>query len=1100
MSDSRSMQAYLKIDTKTHTSIIHSLIPTSNGKYLISAAYDQVIRVWDMTTFKETRKILGQIGPGQIGQVKGLALTPDDHYLVVNVNMSAEGEASHAVMRFYDLQNGNLKSVFEHGGSISSMDISKDGRLLVLGDIDRKVIEVFDFNDLSSGKNTSPVQSITQSLQPSGVRIFESEGDYQILSGNWDLHRNDHTLSVTSLKTQKVNEIRLPRLGAPQYFAISDRQIAVSGHHEKSIWILDHELKPIREIQSIPHPARLAYSPDNSRLLAGAKNSTHNDPIQCCIYDASTDYRMVTHYSGHDANAIAVAFLDDATAITAGGSNFDIHFWNALNGELHKSIDGCGQIIYATGWGENQRLGFGNQQAYKMDQNNFAPLQHIFDLSNFSIRSMSEADAPAFQRVVDHRETGSDSEQYLQIFPERGINLYLMPDDDCITYFKEPGWYYAEVFGFTPDGSVITGSRSGELRFYPSGDGFLKGPVYLNGHSDTIWDFAIQGDWLVSGGADQCLRLWYLPDLARATAENPIYPTLNLFISNNGEWVVWSQSGYYHASMRGDQHIGFHVSQGDNQEALFYPSDRFIKELFKPALIRAILETGSEQRGMAKCGTHMVTIESILPPVIELNSPARMSYDRPDAELQFEVRPASSAVKRIWILNNDQVAWKNDGEDISTGGQFKIPITLSSGENQIKILAESETAKSIPALAVWEYSPRSDAGWIVEPVSFGTPGIEQETDGTEATVNLLPESLTLNFGIARTPGQIIKIEVTRDGEPVWQHGGKPAARKGRYRVRVPVEAETHQVEVWDKSSESPRQLLELKVHQEPVIKTRVGRGTSRASQAAGMQTAEASQPAELPDLFVLAVGVSKIKNRYPEQDFDNLDYAHQDAEAIVRAFRTQEGKLYRKVKTRLLKNQGATKENVLAAIQWLKAEIQKRQTEKLAANNHLPDLAVIFLAGHGVDYNGEFYFWTHELDLANIAATGIRLMDLGTQITGLPTELIFLTDTCRSGMVGRDLIRNIDPEVLAKLLISINERAQYILSATERDTLSFEDSLYKHGYFTQGILDGFDSMPSVTALQLADYVQERVRELSDGDQIPTVRTYGEIYRRTIYHK
>ncbi len=225
-----------------------------------------------------------------------------------------------------------------------------------------------------------------------------------------------------------------------------------------------------------------------------------------------------------------------------------------------------------------------------------------------------------------------------------------------------------------------------------------------------------------------------------------------------------------------------------------------------------------------------------------------------------------------------------------------------------------------------------------------------------------------------------------------------------------------------------------------------------------------------------------------------------DAAAIVEKFKTQEHKLYNTVKSRLLVNAQAKKADIDTSLQWLLAEINHRAGEKLAAKTDNRDLTVVFLAGHGVEYDGEYYFWSHDFDIKNPQATGIRLMDLGSQITSLPTEIIFLIDTCRSGLVGSELIRNIDPTVLAKFLISINERAQYILSATEKDTMSFEDSLYKHGYFTQGILDGFKAMPDVTVLLLADYVQERVRQLSNGDQIPTARTYGEIYRRSIYRK
>ena len=54
----------LVIDSGGHMAIIRSIMFTSDGKYLVSAGDDKVVRIWDVATAKTVRTIRGQIGDG----------------------------------------------------------------------------------------------------------------------------------------------------------------------------------------------------------------------------------------------------------------------------------------------------------------------------------------------------------------------------------------------------------------------------------------------------------------------------------------------------------------------------------------------------------------------------------------------------------------------------------------------------------------------------------------------------------------------------------------------------------------------------------------------------------------------------------------------------------------------------------------------------------------------------------------------------------------------------------------------------------------------------------------------------------------------------
>ena len=56
---------------------------TPDGKQLVSAGDDKVIRVWDWQAAKTIRTIRGQVADGPEGKIFAMALSPDGRWLAV---------------------------------------------------------------------------------------------------------------------------------------------------------------------------------------------------------------------------------------------------------------------------------------------------------------------------------------------------------------------------------------------------------------------------------------------------------------------------------------------------------------------------------------------------------------------------------------------------------------------------------------------------------------------------------------------------------------------------------------------------------------------------------------------------------------------------------------------------------------------------------------------------------------------------------------------------------------------------------------------------------------------------------------------------------
>src|ERR1700694_1064286 len=67
----------LMLDTGGHMARISALAFTPDGKELVSASDDKVIRVWDWQAGTTVRTIRGQVGPGDEGKIHAIALSPD---------------------------------------------------------------------------------------------------------------------------------------------------------------------------------------------------------------------------------------------------------------------------------------------------------------------------------------------------------------------------------------------------------------------------------------------------------------------------------------------------------------------------------------------------------------------------------------------------------------------------------------------------------------------------------------------------------------------------------------------------------------------------------------------------------------------------------------------------------------------------------------------------------------------------------------------------------------------------------------------------------------------------------------------------------------
>ncbi len=721
-------EAFLKLETGTHTARINQLLVTPDSKTLITAGRDKTIRVWDIETKKQVRMLLGQIGNGDNGNIQRIALSRDGKYVIALVWLNLEGTRGdhdrETDVRVYELATGNLQARFRYPGTLQDLDFSPDDKYLAMvgnpkQPIRRGYVQVYDTSALLQGFGAALTPLASEALYeynaliPAYVRFVPDNqaksAGYRIVVATWYAHKYQnpeytggllwYSFSSAGVLTKNKDASRETedRL-APDSLAVSRDFVVVTAHGDvKKFYCHDHNGKLLKTVLSESIPTAPAFSQDESQLIVG--QSRDSALVQVSVYNTALgQFQLKSTYHDHDSEVIAVAVLKDGTAVSAGGDQNAIHFWNPshFEGEQTGVIKGVGRVIHALGINQDEQIGIGTHDDLRLEDS--IVLQRVFDLHTMTLNSLSIADAAAFQRAQKRAGT-----QWLEW---NDANLWLRTDDQTsydqpLTGTPDPNqegsfiWYNATTFGFTEKNfTIVTGAADGKVRVAPRGaNGFYRSPPwrFLVGHTAALRDHAALGRWLVTAGADQIIRLWYLNDVEQDSMED-LQPTLNLFVGSDDEWVIWSKSGYYNASQHGDRHIGYHVNRGADKEALYFPSDRF-KAFLRPDIIKAIVEHGSEDRAIAQgFAIPKFDVSKNLPPIIELTeNGVQISDDGTEVIFTFSVDTHAQPLTRVWALRNGRLVHAQEAVPPNI-----MTLPLLPGENRFKIFAENQYAKSNP--------------------------------------------------------------------------------------------------------------------------------------------------------------------------------------------------------------------------------------------------------------------------------------------------------------------------------------------------------------------------------------------------------------------
>jgi hypothetical protein len=681
----------LRVETGMHTTLIRRVVVDAPRNRLISASDDKTIRVWQMPQARLLATLRVPIDAGHEGQLFGLAVSPDGKSVAAGgwTGWDWDGVAS---LYLFDVESGELiRRVSGFKDAIGALGWSPDGRHLAVGLQARAGLHILRTDDF---------------------RIVASDTEYNDKIMDIDFDRGGR-LAVVALDGMT----RVYDLG----FRIYGRVVTPGGKN----------------------PASVRFSPDTSMVAIGFADQAVVSVLS--TRDLGLQFQADTGGLKEQASFNTVVWSSDGEHLYAGGEyrgagRNPLYRWGAKGRGKMERIPVADQRI-----SEIQQMP-GGAIAYAVEDPGIGILAKtgervvfrgpdILDFSAAQARLMVSEDTG----VISYPTKAGGEEARSFAVEQAGAEgarpkhpPRLMPALTQAAGFSMEGW----KDGFSP---TING-KALEL------DDYERSRCYAIAHDRSAVLFGTE--WSLRLYDREARQLWrvQLPAVAwavnlskggglavAALSDGTIRwyrmrdgrEVLAYFPHANGEdWITWTPEGYYASSVRGDNHIGWHLNRGREMTPDFYRAVQFERVLYRPDQVVASFR-GAQQAGTralsreAEAAFDIARLREIAPPRLKLRTLGVTSAGEGASRVKLRLEGEKSGLEmRDYTVFVNSIPVTPARERRLSGLEsvrFRrdIEVDLAGMENEIRVeafngvsMAVAERFVPLPA----QMLPRRDAG------------------------------------------------------------------------------------------------------------------------------------------------------------------------------------------------------------------------------------------------------------------------------------------------------------------------------------------------------------------------------------------------------
>jgi len=673
----------LRMEMGMHSTWIKCIAVDAKNEFVVTGSQDKTLRLWELSTGRLVKVFRPPIGEDPMGMINDVAFSPDGKIIACGGWTKSWGEKSFSVY-FFDRESGKLaRRISGLPDNVMVLTYSKGGKFIAVG----------------MGKR-------------GGIRIYRTSDNF-IAGEDRDYGGGVYGVDVDG----------------------SGRLVTTSQDGFVRLYGGDFKLIAKKKAPDGFKPGRVSFSPGGSSIAV----TFFDDPMLNTRLDVLSGKDLSHQYSS-DLRGLAKGFIApvcwslDGKFLYAGKQSrppFIIRKWSEGGKGPYKDLDVAESRIHGLVALKDGGIAFAS--AYPsfgvVDLNDKKVLHMTPPIADYRWGKKSFLVSNNGDRVqFCYEKLGKSPARFSVI--ERSLKTFLIPETGLWPAVTQSSDLVITDWDGTPspklNGKPLKFSKdsmSHKLAISPGKDTFLLGTnffLYLfDRDGNHKWVVRVPGDaWDVNISPDGRLALAALGDGTVRWYRMKDGKELLAFFPHTDKkrWILWTPSGYYDASPGAEELIGWHVNNGSDQAADFFPISRFRTAYYRPDVVAKILETldegeairlSNEESGRKKTE---ISVAKILPPVVNILSPRDGSeVSGKEIEIKFSIRnPSGEQATKAKVLV--------DGRPIGRGMEIKgvqkdqdvhvTKVSIPEKDAEISIIAENKYAASEPATLSLKWSKK----------------------------------------------------------------------------------------------------------------------------------------------------------------------------------------------------------------------------------------------------------------------------------------------------------------------------------------------------------------------------------------------------------
>ncbi len=710
-----SREPILRIETGMHTAAIAGIGVDATGRFLVTASGDKTARIWDIATGELLRVLRPPLGAGIEGQLSSVAISPDGNTVAVSGNTGL-WDKSFSIYLF-DRASGRLvRRLSGLPSTVYHLVFSPDGKYFAatLGQGGVHVYETSGWQQIGADADYR---------NRSFAADFDRSG--RLVTSCFDGFIRLYAVSQTGLRLAKKKAS-----GAKQPFAVKfspdGSKIAVGFYESTNVNVLSAAdlslLFAAADTSGVNNGDlfSVAWSATGDILYASGQYRTSGGNVPICFWTNGGR-------GGHQETNASLSVVNDIQPLPNGGVIYGASdpAWGIIDASGKRTRFVVSGIADYRGLRENFRVSNDGTE-FQFGYQKFGKLPTQFSLSerrliaaegnNARLQSPSTdalniTDWRSDDNVTFHEPKLNGSKLALWDKYETSISLAIAPDNS--------------KFLLGTGGFIYLFDRTGKELWKVSAPG-------------AAWSLNISGDGRLATAAfgDGTIRWYSTTDGKELLAFFPH--------ADRKRWVLWTPSGYYDASPGAEDLIGWHVNNGKDQAADFFPVGQFRSTYYRPDVIARILQTGDERLALQQSNEaagrkeQESTVAQQLPPVVEIMSPSDSSeVSSTEIAVRFRVRtPSAEPVTSVKALVDGRPMGARqlvrEAATNNVDGMRELRVTVPERDSEIAIIAENRFTSSVPATVRVKWHSATAArpeAFVVKPKLYiFAVGVSQHAD------------------------------------------------------------------------------------------------------------------------------------------------------------------------------------------------------------------------------------------------------------------------------------------------------------------------------------------------------------------------------------